>query len=83
MRAEVYVAFAEHDQSATPEAIERFREELERSGVRGTVERVIGTTHGYAMADLPVHDPAATERHYEATLDLWRRNLPSPIGVSS
>ena len=27
------------------------------------------------MADLPVYDKAAAERHFERTLDLWRRNL--------
>jgi hypothetical protein len=27
------------------------------------------------MADLPVYEPQAAERHFERTLDLWRRNL--------
>jgi carboxymethylenebutenolidase len=75
VRGELYIAFAEHDQSATPEVVQRFREELERQRVRGTVERVPGTSHGFAMADLPVYDPGAAERHFERTLDLWRRNL--------
>lgn len=39
------------------------------------MERVPGTRHGFAMADLPVYDPEAAERHFERTLDLWRRNL--------
>ena len=72
---ELYYAFAENDQSATPEVVERFREELAAQGVKGVVERLPGTSHGFAMADLPVHDPAATERHFERTLELWRRNL--------
>jgi carboxymethylenebutenolidase len=75
VRGEVYFAFAENDQSATPENVQRFREELSAQGVEGVVERVPGTSHGFAMADLPVYDPAATERHFERTLDLWRRNL--------
>jgi len=75
VRGELYVAFAEEDRTATPESIERFRDELEAHGVRGAVERLPGTTHGFAMADLPVYDVAASERHFERTLDLWRRNL--------
>ena len=27
------------------------------------------------MADLPVYQRDAAERHFERTLDLWRRNL--------
>jgi hypothetical protein len=27
------------------------------------------------MADLHVYDPDAAERHFERTLDLWRRKL--------
>lgn len=43
--------------------------------MRGTVERVSGATHGFAMADLPVYDEAGSARHFERTLDLWCRNL--------
>ncbi len=75
VRGELYVAFAENDQSATPEVVDRFRDELGRHGVRGVVERLPGTAHGFAMADLPVYDRDAAERHFERTLDLWRRNL--------
>jgi carboxymethylenebutenolidase len=75
VRGELYFAFAEHDRSATPEIVDRFREELARQGVKGVVERLPGTSHGFAMADLPVYDEAAAERHFERTLELWRRNL--------
>lgn len=74
-RGELYVASAEIDRTATPELVDRFREEMKRRGVRGVVELVPGVTHGFAMADLPVYDRDATERHFERTLDLWRRNL--------
>ena len=43
--------------------------------VRGDVERLSGTSHGFAMADLPVYDERAAEHHFERTLELWRRNL--------
>jgi carboxymethylenebutenolidase len=75
VRGELYFAFAENDQSATPEVVDRFRRELEAQGVRGVVERLPGTAHGFAMADLPVFDADAAERHFQRTLELWRRNL--------
>ncbi len=75
VRGEVYYAFAETDQSATPENVDRFRQALGEQGVSGVVERLPGTHHGFAMADLPVYDEGAAERHFERTLDLWRRNL--------
>lgn len=74
---ELYFAFAEHDQSATAEVVDQFREEMRRQHVAGTVERLAGTHHGFAMADLPVYDEAAAEHHFEQTLDLWRRSLPA------
>jgi carboxymethylenebutenolidase len=74
VRGELYFAFAESDRFP-PELVDRFREELARNGVRGTVERVPGTEHGFAMADLPVYNRDASERHFERTLELWRRNL--------
>ena len=79
VRSELYFAFAENDQTATPEVVERFRQEIERQGIRGAVERLPGTTHGFAMADLPVYDEEAAERHFQRTLDLWRRNLPEAV----
>ena len=82
VRGELYFAFAEQDHSATPENVDRFRRELHLSGVRGTVERLAATSHGFAMADLPVYDEAAAEHHFERTLELWRRNLtPRTVGA--
>jgi carboxymethylenebutenolidase len=75
VRGELYFAFAENDQTATPENVAEFRQALADQGVAGVVERLEGTSHGFAMADLPVYDKAAAERHFERTLDLWRRNL--------
>jgi len=81
-RGELYVSFAENDRSATPEVVDRFRSEMERRGIRGVVERVPGTAHGYAMADLAVYDRPAAERHFERTLELWHRNLSGqPVGA--
>jgi carboxymethylenebutenolidase len=79
LRGEVYFAFAENDRSATPEVVDRFRAELERNGVAGVVERLPGTSHGFAMADLAVYDSDAAARHFERTLDLWRRGLAAGV----
>lgn len=82
VRGELYFAFAEIDHSATPEVVVRFREELERHGVAGVVERLPAVAHGFAMADLPVYDRDASERHFKRTLELWRRNLSQqPVGA--
>jgi carboxymethylenebutenolidase len=78
VRGELYVAFAEIDRTATPESVDKFRAEMERRGMRGVVERLPAVTHGFAMADLPMYDRDATERHFERTLDLWRRNTRQP-----
>jgi carboxymethylenebutenolidase len=75
VRAELYYAFAENDQSATPASVERFRRAIADAGVRGEVERLPGTSHGFALADRPVYDRDASERHFEKTLALWRRAL--------
>jgi carboxymethylenebutenolidase len=75
VRAELYFAFAETDRTATAELVNQFREELRRNRVPDVVERLPGTAHGFAMADLPVYNKEWAERHFERTLDLWRRNL--------
>jgi carboxymethylenebutenolidase len=84
VRGELYYAFAEIDRSATPELVDRFRAEVHRNRVRGVVERIAGVAHGFAMADLPVYNHDASERHFDRTLDLWKRNLSGadqPVGT--
>ncbi len=75
IRGELYVAFAETDRSVTAEHVEQFREAMRRNSVRGVVERLPGTNHGFAMADLPAYNHDATERHFARTLELWGRSL--------
>lgn len=75
VRGELYFAFAENDRTATPENVDRFRQELETHGVEASVERLPGTHHGFAMSDSSVYDRDAAEHAFERTLDLWRRNV--------
>lgn len=79
VRAELYIAFAEQGRAATPESIDAFRAAMDDASVPGTVERLSGTGHGFAMADLPVYDHDAADRHFERTIDLWDRALA--VGV--
>ncbi len=62
--AELYLAFADNDQSMAPEAIAALERALEQAGVGYRVEVYEGAGHGYTMVDTPVYDEAAAERHY-------------------
>jgi carboxymethylenebutenolidase len=75
VRGELYFAFAEIDDAAPIEVVDGLRAELDKHGVKGVVERLPGVQHGFAMADLPVYDRDAAERHFDKTLELWRRSL--------
>jgi carboxymethylenebutenolidase len=72
---ELYVAFADNDPALTPDVVDRFRAKLERNGILGVVETLPGTSRGFATTDLPADRQGAAERHFERTLDLWRRSL--------
>ena len=82
VEGELYFGFGDQDQSAPVEAVDAFRAAMAEHGVRGTCEIVPGCFHGYSMADIPVYDKQASERHFEIVLDLWRRNLAKgPVAV--
>ena len=73
--AEVYLAFADNDRSATPEQIAELERALEAAGVRYRSEVYPGAAHGYTMADTPAYDEAAAERHYTELFALLERTL--------
>jgi carboxymethylenebutenolidase len=75
LRAEVYVACADHDRSMPREQQERLDAALTAAGVRHVCEQYDGTTHGFTMADTAAYDEAAAERHWERLLDLFGRTL--------
>ncbi|MEU4398290.1 dienelactone hydrolase family protein [Micromonospora orduensis] len=73
---EVYFGHADADASATPEQIATLEKALDAAGVRYRSEVYAGAHHGYTMADTPMYDEQATERHWAALFDLLGRALP-------
>ena len=75
MKAEVYVAGADNDQSYPPEMAERLEKALTDAGVEHRSEIYAGAAHGWMKPDFPVHDEAAAKRGWAAMLDLFERRL--------
>ena len=75
VNGEVYIGAAETDSYAPPEMIDAFAAALEASSATGQVEWYPGTEHGFAYAQRPQYDRAASERHWERMHDLFARNL--------
>ena len=73
--AEIYLGCAEHDDYAPPAMIEEFEAAMASAGTPGEVEWYPGTEHGFAFAERPQYDRAASERHWERLHDLFRRRL--------
>jgi carboxymethylenebutenolidase len=76
MRAQVYVAGADRDDSYPPEMAARLEEALTEAGVPHRCEIYAGALHGFTMADFPVYDEPAAERHWEELVALFRATLP-------
>jgi carboxymethylenebutenolidase len=75
LRGEVYFGHADNDQSMPPEAVAGLERALDAAGVSYRSELYEGARHGYTMADTPVYDEAAAERHYAELLALLGRTL--------
>lgn len=73
---EVYFGHADADASATPEQIATLEKALDAAGVRYRSEVYAGAHHGFTMADTPMYDEQATDRHWAALFDLLGRALP-------
>jgi carboxymethylenebutenolidase len=77
VQAELYFGHADQDPSLPPEQIERLNAALDAAGVRYRAEVYEGAMHGYTMADTRVHNEQGEQRHWDALLDLFERNLKS------
>ena len=75
LKAEVYVAGAENDDSYPPAMAERLESALTAAGVRHRAEIYLGAAHGWMVPDFPVHDPASAELGWASMLALFNRNL--------
>jgi len=75
IRAELYVAHADNDQSMPADQIERFAKAIDETRVRCHAEVYEGAAHGFTMADLPHYNSGALERHWNSLFDLLDRNL--------
>jgi len=74
MRARIYVAGATADASFPDDMKERLEEALRAAGVEHLIE-TYEARHGWVPSDTPVHDAAATERHWQSLRALLRAQL--------
>lgn len=70
IRATVYLAAAENDNSFPAEQFERMDQALSGAGVSYTLE-TYPAAHGFAVPDMPTHDAEAEQRHWEALQRLY------------
>jgi carboxymethylenebutenolidase len=73
--ARVYVAGADNDQSYTPEMAQLLDQALNDAGVEHRCEIYPNARHGFTMADFPVYDEQAAERHWHELLALFDDTL--------
>ncbi|MFA3875430.1 dienelactone hydrolase family protein [Streptomyces sp. MMCC 100] len=73
--AEAYFAHADHDPGMPAEQQERLEAALTAAGVTHRCEVYAGAHHGYTQADTSAYDEKATERHWDALLDLLKRTF--------
>lgn len=73
--AELYFACAQIDRWFPEEMIAPLRDDLATHGVKAEVELCPGVEHGFVFPQRPAYDKAASERHWERILSLYRRQL--------
>lgn len=75
MKGRIYVAGADKDNSYPPEMEARLEKALSDGGVDHRCEIYEGALHGWTMADFPVYDAPAAERHWRELLALFDDTL--------
>lgn len=75
IKAKVLVAGADEDRSFDEAQKARLDRALTDAGVDAEVTIYQGAKHGYAPADMPVYDKAASERHFREMEALFRSTL--------
>jgi carboxymethylenebutenolidase len=75
VKAELYIAVADNDQSYPPEMAGRFEAALNAAHVRHRTELYVDKLHGWMKPDLPVYDAEAAERGWSELFALYGRTL--------
>ena len=65
IKGRIYIGVAETDAFFEAEEEGRLMAALRGGGVNHILETYPGTHHGFAVPDLPVHQPEAAEEHYQ------------------
>jgi len=74
INARVYVGAAIEDRGFDDAQKQRLEQALTDAGVEHTVE-TYQARHGWVPRDTPVHDPVATERHWQTLLELLEKTM--------
>lgn len=81
MQGELYVGLGGADGFQPPAAFEPARAELEQHGIAHTVDVHEGADHGFMIPGAPAFQENASERSWERTFELFRRQLQGvPVG---
>jgi carboxymethylenebutenolidase len=75
IKAELYIAVADNDQSYPPDMAERFEAAIAAAGVEHKTEFYAGKLHGWMKPDLPVYDAEAAARGWNELVALYARTL--------
>ena len=75
IKAEVYVAGADNDQSYPPEMHEALKKAFDEAGVNYRAEIYEGAMHGWMKPDFPIYNEEAAERGWREMLALFGRAL--------
>lgn len=79
IRAELYYAFAEHDQSVPANVVPDLTAALRRTDVKHTIETFPGTHHGFCFPERTVYDSQAAEVTWTKIFATWDRHLKQEL----
>jgi carboxymethylenebutenolidase len=75
IKARVLIVGADHDQHYLPDQEARVKAALEAAHVQYRAEIWPGAQHGWTMADLPIYNREAAERHFDELRSLFGATL--------
>lgn len=75
VRARLYFGIADNDSSCSPEQQAMLVSTLAAAHVRFTIDHFSGAAHGFAMADFPVYQQTAADKHWQRLEELFGEAL--------